>query len=136
MSVPTVLIPLLRRVMPSIIANDLIGVQPMIGPVGSIFTLSNWYKNVRRIPLTVYHYKVFLRLNNRKKTQTFKDFEQTKYPHFELKRYPMQLFDTTEPILDWCVAQFGEFGFVKCGPDIWFKDEYDFLMFKMRWVDV
>lgn len=34
-----VILPYIRRVMPAIMAKDIIGVQPMIGPVGNIFTL-------------------------------------------------------------------------------------------------
>ena len=34
-----VILPVLRRVMPTVIANEIIGVQPMTGPVGQIHTL-------------------------------------------------------------------------------------------------
>ena len=34
-----VILPLIRRVMPTVIANEIIGVQPMTGPVGQIHTL-------------------------------------------------------------------------------------------------
>jgi hypothetical protein len=34
-----VILPVLRRVMPGVIANELVGVQPMDGPVGQIYTL-------------------------------------------------------------------------------------------------
>lgn len=34
-----VMLPLIRRVLPSVIANELVGVQPMTGPVGQIHTL-------------------------------------------------------------------------------------------------
>lgn len=34
-----VMLPLIRRVMPTVIANEIIGVQPMTGPVGQIHTL-------------------------------------------------------------------------------------------------
>lgn len=34
-----VMLPLIRRVMPGVIANELVGVQPMTGPVGQIHTL-------------------------------------------------------------------------------------------------
>lgn len=34
-----VLLPMIRHYMPKIIANELIGVQPMSGPVGQVFTL-------------------------------------------------------------------------------------------------
>jgi len=38
-----VMLPLIRRVMPSVIANELVGVQPMTGPVGQIHTLRTRY---------------------------------------------------------------------------------------------
>ena len=34
-----VILPVIRRVMPTVIANELVGVQPMTGPVGQIPTL-------------------------------------------------------------------------------------------------
>ena len=34
-----VILPVIRRVMPTVIANEIIGVQPMVGPVGQIHTL-------------------------------------------------------------------------------------------------
>ncbi len=36
-----VILPYIRRVMPAIMAKDIIGVQPMTGPIGKIFTLRN-----------------------------------------------------------------------------------------------
>jgi hypothetical protein len=45
-----VILPVIRRVMPTVIANELVGVQPMTGPVGQIHTLrvrySDTYDNV------------------------------------------------------------------------------------------
>lgn len=38
-SINKVMLPLIRRVMPTVIANDIMGVQPMTGPVGQIHTL-------------------------------------------------------------------------------------------------
>jgi hypothetical protein len=38
-TVNKVMLPLIRRVMPSVIANEILGVQPMTGPVGQIHTL-------------------------------------------------------------------------------------------------
>jgi hypothetical protein len=40
-----VILPVIRRVMPTVIANELIGVQPMTGPVGQIHTLRVRYAN-------------------------------------------------------------------------------------------
>lgn len=42
-SEPSVIIPFLRRVMPSIIAQQIIGVQPMIAPVSPLYTLKTRY---------------------------------------------------------------------------------------------
>jgi hypothetical protein len=38
-----VLIGMVRRTMPSMIANNLVGVQPMSGPTGLVFVLKAWY---------------------------------------------------------------------------------------------
>ena len=40
-----VILPVIRRVMPTVIANELIGVQPMTGPVGQIHTLRVRYSD-------------------------------------------------------------------------------------------
>lgn len=38
-----ILIPILRRVLPSILATEIIGVQPMSEPAGQVFTLKHRY---------------------------------------------------------------------------------------------
>ncbi len=38
-----VLLPIMRRVLPNVIAADIIGVQPMSGPAGQLFTLKHRY---------------------------------------------------------------------------------------------
>jgi len=40
-----VILPVIRRVMPTVIANELVGVQPMAGPVGQIHTLRVRYSD-------------------------------------------------------------------------------------------
>lgn len=42
-----VMLPLIRRVMPSVIANEILGVQPMTGPVGQIHTLRVRYADTK-----------------------------------------------------------------------------------------
>ena len=39
------LLTMVRRVIPNLIAQDLLGVQPMTGPVGEIFTMRHVYSN-------------------------------------------------------------------------------------------
>lgn len=40
-----IMLPLMRRVMPTVIANEILGVQPMTGPVGQINTMRVLYAN-------------------------------------------------------------------------------------------
>jgi len=40
---PKVMIPLIRRTFPSLIASQLVGVQPMSGPVGLSFAMNHRY---------------------------------------------------------------------------------------------
>lgn len=40
-----VLLPIIRRVLPNVIAKELVGVQPMPGPTGEIFKLRHTYGN-------------------------------------------------------------------------------------------
>ena len=42
-----VILPVIRRVMPTVIANEIIGVQPMTGPVGQIHTLRVRYAEAK-----------------------------------------------------------------------------------------
>lgn len=42
-----VMLPLIRRIMPSVIANEILGVQPMTGPVGQIHTLRVRYADTK-----------------------------------------------------------------------------------------
>ena len=42
-----VILPVIRRVMPTVIANELVGVQPMTGPVGQIHTLRVRYADTK-----------------------------------------------------------------------------------------
>lgn len=46
-TVNKVMLPLIRRVMPSVIANEILGVQPMTGPVGQIHTLRVRYADTK-----------------------------------------------------------------------------------------
>ena len=42
-----VILPVIRRVMPTVIANEIVGVQPMTGPVGQIHTLRVRYADTK-----------------------------------------------------------------------------------------
>ena len=38
---PNIMLPLIRKVVPSLIAQDIVGVQPMTGPTGSVFNVKH-----------------------------------------------------------------------------------------------
>jgi len=61
-----VLLPVIRRVMHSVIAHNIVGVQPMTGPIGQIFNMKHTYKD---LIMEKKHYQHFLRLPNRRKQQ-------------------------------------------------------------------
>ena len=46
-SLNRVILPVIRRVMPTVIANEIVGVQPMTGPVGQIHTLRVRYADTK-----------------------------------------------------------------------------------------
>lgn len=50
---PKMILPVLRRVMPTVIANEIIGVQPMTGPLGQIMTLRVKYAETAGSPVPV-----------------------------------------------------------------------------------
>lgn len=72
MNYDPVLLPLIRSVMPNIIANQLIDVQPMTGPVGSIFSNRARYNQTRYdlVRMTKQHFRHFLRVYNRREMHT------------------------------------------------------------------
>jgi len=49
-----VILPVIRRVMPTVIANELVGVQPMTGPVGQIQTLRVRYARLIMLLLLIH----------------------------------------------------------------------------------
>ena len=128
--VNSTMISIIRRVTPTIIANDIIGVQPMTGPIGAIFSLRSKY-NQRRIKLTNDHYRVFVRLNNRKKTQAIPDINAAKYPRLSL---PLGSLNDNINCLTWCAEQFGKCGYIEDSGTIWFANDNDMLFYKLRWM--
>jgi len=51
-----ILIPMIRKLMPTMIAHQILGVQPMTGPTGSVFNLStgNGIQKFERLDIDVY----------------------------------------------------------------------------------
>ena len=110
--------------MPAIIAQDIIGLSPMTGPVGTRY----FERNVRcKVDPAIYN--TFLQLNNRRKTQGDADFESAGYHSVE-----NILWDERHNATVWCRQQFGDHGFYFLARSVWwFASEADAVLFRMTW---
>jgi hypothetical protein len=69
---PKVLLPIIRRVRPNVLASQLIGVQPMTGPVGQMHTLRtryDYHNNRDIFKMNKKHYQHFIKAYNRRTKQ-------------------------------------------------------------------
>jgi hypothetical protein len=124
-----VILPLIRRVMPSIIAQDIIGVQPMTGAFNSIhsqgWVLRNGYPG--RITLTKNHYRHFLRVYNRRNRHHPEYITQLGYSHFKID------YTNRQDAAVWCKQTFKPGSFIISFNDFWFAYERDAMLFSLRW---
>lgn len=112
-----IMMPLIQKLMPSLIAQQIIGVQPMTGPTGSIFTMRYADPNIDKF--------------------------HKKYKFSRAKWYIAEFDEKDYSEVDkWCTAQFGPH---PKRPDAWsrwihkyessihFRDEKDYVLFVLRW---
>lgn len=124
-TVNPVLMPLVQRVMPNIIAQQIIGVQPMTGLSGQIFRAGTKHiLTQKKRQMNKEHYKVFLRLNDRKKSQKREDFYRAGYPWVDV-----DLNKNWQEMHKWCRDNFGENGYLWFGERFFFENENDRLLF-------
>lgn len=126
-----VILPVIRRVMPQIIAQDIIGVQPMTGPTMSIRQLKARYGETGRvgmdIPMLKQHYKHFLRVYNRRKFQPSVYLTSLGYQKVTVE------FGNTVPATRWCKEHLKAGSFVRSFNDFWFAYDRDATLFSLRW---
>lgn len=126
-----VLIAQIRRVMPSIIAQDLIGVQPMTGPTVDIFnTRYNIDRNFNwagRVILHKEHFNHFLRVYNRRKHHHPDYLTNLGYTKIRLA------YSKTIAASQWCRETFKRGTYVRSSSDFWFAYERDATLFRLRW---
>lgn len=113
-------LPMIQRVLPSLIAQEIIGVQPMPNSAGNIFT------------------QIFVSKQDPNIVKFHKKYK------FSRAKWYIAEFDETfyNEVDEWCAKQFGKHD--KC-PDAWsrwwhkyessihFRDEKDYIMFVLRW---
>lgn len=124
-----VLISTIRKVMPNVIANDIIGVQPMTRPVGSIFKTDQYgikrHYGIRP-PREIFNY--FLRINNRKKFFLPKDFLDVGYPYVDVTNTQVGDGDCYA----W-MSQNMQYRYSCINKYIFFSTEQDKILFLLRW---
>ena len=132
-----ILLPKLRAVLPHIIANQIIGVQPMTGPVGQIFSMRYRYGHSSlewgaRILMSKELYNKFLRLNNRKIYQKTESIKQAGYPFV---RYVGKTFEDHMECIDWCNDIFGKNGYMTFNNEWFFENKEDHALFILTWLE-
>lgn len=128
-SLNTVILPIIRRVMPNVIANSIIGVQPMTAPSVQIYTMKVRYAVIKnKISLNKKHYKIFLRLYNRRQFTYHRDIIDAGYYMCELH--------FSKGCVEWCKEQFGNYGFIHdpMYGRFYFENINDQTLFKLRWL--
>jgi len=123
----SVLLPIIRRVLPTLIAHEIIGVQPMVGPAAGIFGLKNGWRG--RVKLTKDHYRYFLRVYNRRVYHHPEYLTSLGYLHVKVSRRD----DLYSQALDWCYDNLKNGSWVCSHTDFWFANNEDALAFKMCW---
>ena len=118
-----ILMPVIRDVMPNILASQIAGVQPMTGPTGQIFGHSRSCMP-ERIRFTKDNYRHFLRLNDRKTSQTHSDIKQAGY------RYQTRTLKYEE--IGWVEETLGD-RVITFYDTIYFAYETDLTLYLLRW---
>ena len=130
MTATSVLLPIIRRVMPSIIANSIIGVSPMTGPAGSIFDMYKTWKFPPRVVMTKVHYRHFLRVYNRRIHHLPAYITGLGYQTIQLRAVRDRHIEAEE----WCRENLKPGSYVRRHSNFWFAYDADAVLFKMHWL--
>jgi hypothetical protein len=115
-----VLLPLIRNVMPSIIANDIIGVSPMTAPYPTT------------VKLTKEHYRYFLRAYNRRQYHTVDYINSLGYPSVKLTRRDDSEYNALKARV-WAIENLKPGSYINSSGVFWFARDKDYTLFLMRW---
>jgi Major capsid protein Gp23 len=126
---------MIRRIMPNLLAQSIIGAQPMTGPAGSIFNLRKRYgsKRIRGkqgVRPTPQQFNQFLRLNNRKRTQSHDELNAAGYPSVFID-LPAGVY--YEEVNLWLTEQIGADRFISINARYWFTNAQDAMLARMGW---
>lgn len=122
-----VLLPLIKNAAPSIIANEIIGTQPVFSVADDGFSL----KNVR---LTKEHYRYFLRVYNRRKFHTVDYIDSLGYPSVKLTRRDDSEYNALKARV-WAIDNLKSGSYINSvgKGKFWFAREQDYTLFLLKW---
>jgi hypothetical protein len=108
MTDPKFLIPMIRKTMPSLIAQQIVGVQPMVGAGGSIFNMKSTYDGIKSLAQ-------YLNKNY--------------WPH----QYTIRGMTNINEVERWCYDNVKGRNWRSLYGVFAFKHEADYAMFLLRW---
>lgn len=128
----------LRLYYPKIIASNIVGVQPMAGPAGSIFKLRKKYRPSGVNPRTTSgmkllrdHHNYFLRLNDKRKRVLPYELNELRYPRvrlpndIDMKIEAVSWLDDTLPKGSFIIDDFFK--------SVWFSSEENSILFSLAY---
>jgi hypothetical protein len=123
-----VLLPIIRRVMPNLIAQSIVGVQPMTGATGRIFdTVMGRRDDSMLIRFFREDYHRFLRLYDRRHYHSHNDVVSAGYGVVVLDDLGTAMAARQD-----CWERYGR-GCKAWGANFYFADDEDMVEFSMRW---
>lgn len=123
-----VIVPVIRRVMPNVIAHDIINVQPMTNPIGQVHTFRIRYGNISISAKNIWYRgkQYFMKIYYKVRNQIQKIF----YPY----EHTISTINLTEQ-LDWLYENTNQyrwlFDLYNCS--IRFRHKDDLIAFKLTW---
>lgn len=117
--------------MPSVLANDIIGAQPMTPAAsGDVFNLKNPYTVT--VKLTKDHYRYFLRAYNRRRYHTIDYIDRLGYPSVKLTRRDDVDYMPLQARI-WATKNLKLGSYINSRDTFWFAREKDYTLFLMKW---
>jgi hypothetical protein len=126
-----VILPIIRNVIARQTAQSIIGVQPMTGPAGSIFSLKPTHYPVT-VKLTKEHYRYFLRVYNRRQYHRVDYIDSLQYPSVKITRQDDVEYNAMKARV-WAIKNLKSGSYISSGGTFWFAREKDYTLFLMRW---
>ena len=124
-----VLLPLIRRVMPTIIANGIIGVSPITGPGVGLFDMRDAWRFSTLVEMTRVHYRHFLRVYNRRTQHRPEYITGLGYQKIRITRRADLHLEADQ----WCRDNLKAGSYVRKFGEFWFAYNDDAVLFKMTW---